>query len=365
MTTNRHKLSVTAALGIAIAGFYSWRRRHRRRLVVITGGCGNLGIKLANHLLSLNNENKSRDNGIRYSVILLEHPEYYVKNRVPDDTHCRVVLGDLCDGSGDWTHQALRGADTVVHFSSVNPYPNATWEESAHSMLHNFHVCLEAAVRHKVRRVILASSNHVMGGYKDDSTVLVTPLSPPRCGTLVHNIEQRKKTGDAVAYAAAKLAGEQLCRALAATTSSRTSFCVLRIGWCQPGENLPETLSAAGLPPEFESKVVNDDNDDNNNNNNNNTDENDDVKQIKESPKVALNIPNGEQVDEEWFKNMWLSNGDFLKLFTAAIDVETIPGRFMLVNAMSNNKGSQWSLKETEVMLGVMPRDDSSNYTPG
>ena len=39
--------------------------------------------------------------------------------------------------------------------------------------------------RHGVRRVVLASSNHVMGGYKDlpGTEGDVTPASPPRCGT--------------------------------------------------------------------------------------------------------------------------------------------------------------------------------------
>ena len=38
--------------------------------------------------------------------------------------------------------------------------------------------------RHGVRRVVLASSNHVMGGYKDlpGTEGDVTPASPPRCG---------------------------------------------------------------------------------------------------------------------------------------------------------------------------------------
>ena len=38
--------------------------------------------------------------------------------------------------------------------------------------------------RHGVRRVVLASSNHVMGGYKDlpGTEGDVTPTSPPRCG---------------------------------------------------------------------------------------------------------------------------------------------------------------------------------------
>ena len=27
---------------------------------------------------------------------------------------------------------------------------------------------------------------------------------------------------------------------------------MILLGWCQPGENLPATLSAAGVPPEFQ-----------------------------------------------------------------------------------------------------------------
>ena len=55
-----------------------------------------------------------------------------------------------------------------------------------------------------------------------------------RCGTLLQDPADTAASGDAVAYAAAKLAGEQLCRALAARGGA-TSFAILRIGWCQPG----------------------------------------------------------------------------------------------------------------------------------
>ena len=27
---------------------------------------------------------------------------------------------------------------------------------------------------------------------------------------------------------------------------------MILLGWCQPGENMPATLSAAGVPPEFQ-----------------------------------------------------------------------------------------------------------------
>jgi nucleoside-diphosphate-sugar epimerase len=300
------------------AGLLLYSRRTRvPKTVVITGGCGNLGIKLATHLL-----------GLGYQVILLEHPKYIFLERVPKGA--TVVPADL-ELVGAWTH-VLRGADTLVHFSAVNPYPNANWAESAGSMSHTFNVFL-AAARMGVRRVLFASSNHVMGGYKDLADVkTVSPRSPPMVGTLLRDLSDRAKSGDAVAYAAAKLAGEQLARALAATTGGATTFIALRIGWCQPGDNLPSTLNPAGTPPQFQNAV---------------------------SGGGSAPAASDQAVDENWFKNMWLSNGDFLRCFTAAIGARVPPGELLLLNAMSNNSGMKWSIAETEAALGVQVQDNS------
>jgi len=234
--------AASAALGAALV-LLARRRARRPRRVVITGGCGNLGSKLAAHLL------RSPED---WSVVLLEHPAFHSDAKVAEGATC--VLGDLADGGGAWA-AALRGADAVVHFSAVNPYPNASWEESAASMLHTFNVLL-LAERAGVRRVVLASSNHVMGGYKEKRAHgLVRPADPPACGTPLRDPAHLAASGDAVAYAVAKLTGEQLCKSLAATRRGLLpgpSYFILRIGWCQPGENMPATLSAAGVPPEFQ-----------------------------------------------------------------------------------------------------------------
>ena len=64
--------------------------------------------------------------------------------------------------------------------------------------------------------------------------------------------------------------------------------------------------------------------------------------------------------DGDWFKGMWLSNGDFLRYFEAAILQPPAPaGQTVLVNAMSANTGMRWSLAETESALGVVAQDDS------
>lgn len=219
-----------------------------------------------------------------------------------------------------------------------------------------------------VRRVILASSNHVMGGYKDDPTYgpsSIYPSSDPRVGTTPLNPHLLDSSGDGKAYAAAKLAGERLAMTLANLYADTTTFVVLRIGWCQPGENLPSTLSAAGSPPEFLLDV--------------NTNE-----EGEEQDAAAAVTAENDKTDELWYKRMWLSNRDFLQYFDAAIhlnvpteeamvaeaDSDGIPVRvggvhrnirrgFVLVNAMSRNSGAKWNLVETEKWLGVVSGDDS------
>ena len=198
-----------------------------------------------------------------------------------------------------------------------------------------------------VRRVVFASSNHVMGGYKDDSAYgpsSVKPSSDPRVGTIPLDPKTRAVSGDAMGYAAAKLAGERLAMTLANIYGDTTSFVVLRIGWCQPGENLPSTLSAAGSPPEF-------------------------LLEGGEGGEVAQS--EGDKKDEVWFKQMWLSNRDFLAYFekALALDVPTediecgvhdnVRKGFVLLNAMSKNTDAKWNLDETQKWLGIVSKDDS------
>ena len=315
-------VTMALAAGGAVAYLFAKHAAGKasKRAVAITGGCGNLGVKLATHLLELG-----------WRVVLIEHPLYYNASRVPPGD-VSVVLTDLAAGS-DRITSALRGCEVVVHFSAVNPYPNASWLESAGSMSHTFNLFL-AAEACGVRRVILASSNHVMGGYKDlPAEGAVFPTSPPCCGTILHDKVNLAKSGDAVAYAAAKLAGEQLARALAARPGSATSFIALRIGWCQPGANLPATLDPSGSPPQFQNKVGGGA-----------------EPTAAPDPKAA--------VDAAWFKNMWLSNADFLRYFTAALDAHVPPGDLLVLNAMSNNAGMRWSIAETQALLNVKAQDN-------
>ena len=108
------------------------------KTIAITGGLGNLGKKLCNHLLDTTSHN----------IILMEHPAFITPQKTPKHSAVKVFPIDLGHPSSAQTLEVLKNVDTVVHFSAVNPYPNATWSESAQSMDHTFAI-FQAAVLHK------------------------------------------------------------------------------------------------------------------------------------------------------------------------------------------------------------------------
>jgi hypothetical protein len=180
---------------------------------------------------------------------------------------------------------------------------------------------LEHAGRKKTR-FVFASSNHVMGGYKDVDLApgtLLDASTEPMPGTKVKGL-------GSPAYAVAKLMGERACFARAEGTNGLLSAVVLRIGWCQPGENRPHTLSADGMPMS------------------------------------GTGLLDAEAArDLRWFRSMWLSNRDFVAEVRAALtaDASRWPGPAVLVNAMSANRGSPWNMAPARDLLGHVPQDDA------
>jgi nucleoside-diphosphate-sugar epimerase len=186
-----------------------------------------------------------------------------------------------------------------------------------------------AALAANVRRFVFASSNHVMGQYKDPPLAerigpgLLTSDLPPGPGTA-------RPEGNCIvrdhAYAASKLFGERLCLSAAALSGGRMSTVSVRIGWCQPGENDPRTISAAGV-----------------------------------APKEGREVPQGgSDSDLTWYRNMWLSNRDYVALMEAALTARTEgwPGPGIVVNGMSANRRMPWDIETTWRLLGYAPQDD-------
>jgi uronate dehydrogenase len=243
--------------------------------VLITGAAGNLGAKLAAHL---------RD---RTRLLLLD----------------RAESGDVREADlsvlGDWSRH-FEGVESVVHLAG-NPVAYHDWPDLVAPNVDAVLNVFEAAAAHGVRRVVFASSNHVMGGYQDGPPGPITETLPPKPGLRYIADGAERFSG---AYAATKLLGERVGRHFAAARG--IEVVAVRIGWVWRGPNVP-----GELPTER----------------------------------------------GEWFRQMWLSDRDFLHLMDCCLTA-TLPEPFLLVNGMSANAGMRWDLTTARTVLGYRPRDD-------
>lgn len=279
----------------------------------ITGAGGGLGRKLIAQLLA-------DADCTRIVAADLSPPEDLTDPRV------EPVAGSLLDAGGRWA-QAMADCDAVVHFAAQNPHTDADWADSAASFDMTMAVFDRAAVL-GVSRIIFASSNHVMGGYKDAPLAqgepgFLTGALPPAPGTRWNTGTQMM---DSTAYATAKLMGERALHAVVARTPGMTGINV-RIGWVQPGENLPQTINVSG----------------------------DAAFTASSEPQDAEG-----RRDLAWYRAMWLSNRDFAHLFTAAITAPANgwPARCITINGVSANRGTGWDLAQAARMVGYRPQDD-------
>ena len=172
------------------------------RSILITGACGNLGKKLRAAW------------GDAYDLLLIDAD--------PDDDP-EVVPVDLADWDESWVG-LFEGVDTVIHLAA-NPSEHASWESLVRPNLDALCNVFNAAALAGVERVIFASSNHAMGGYRDFGDQPITIDLPPKPGN---------------PYGAAKLFGERLGRSFA--HAFQISVVALRLGWTQRDANLPATL---------------------------------------------------------------------------------------------------------------------------
>jgi len=209
-----------------------------------------------------------------------------------------IGVADLAEWNDTWP-RLFEGCDAVVHLAA-DPVAHRTWEELLGPNVDTVANAYEAAARAGVRRFVFASSNHVMGGYQHLSDAPITENMPPLCGT---HYEHEGARRDSTPYAAAKLFGERLGRTYAAARDMEVI--AVRIGWVWRGENHPDELPAER---------------------------------------------------GSWFRQMWLSNGDFCRLMECCLTAE-LPEKFTVVNGMSANTGSRWS-QEAARRLGYEPQDD-------
>jgi uronate dehydrogenase len=253
------------------------------REVLITGATGAMGRKLREHLSG------------RLEMRLIDL----------DPRGDSAVLATDLSRWGSW-HEWFRGVDTVFHFAA-DPEAYKPWPDllgpNVDALIHVYH----AAALGGVKRVVFASSNHVMGGYQDDNGVSLGDHTPPRPG-LKYRVNGVPRSS--AIYASAKLFGERMGKCYA--ESHRLETIALRIGWVwRSGENVP------------------------------------------------VNLPSERG---EWFRLMWLSDRDFLHLMDRCL-VADLSEPFVIVNGVSANSGMKWDLEPGRRLIGYEPQDDITRHT--
>jgi nucleoside-diphosphate-sugar epimerase len=177
--------------------------------VLITGATGSIGTKLRRHFGSRG------EYGLRLLCL----------NTGADP---EVFTADLTEYEHAWVRQ-FTGVDTVIHLAG-DPYPTASWASVQRLNIDLTLNVFRAAQEHGVKRLVFASSNWVMAGYRLGKQRLTAflpprPINPYGCGKLF-----------------AERAGRDL--------SQRTgiSFIALRIGACQHvAGNIPGPHMEHGL----------------------------------------------------------------------------------------------------------------------
>lgn len=290
--------------------------------VAITGGAGSLGTKLGSVLAG---------HGFHLVIFDLKPPQKLPKNST-------FIRADLSKQSDRWMH-SLGKCHIVVHMAAQNPFPEATWRDCCVSIDISCNV-MHAAATGKVRRLVLLSSNHVMGRERTRAVSMNEPGATPIAGSAMPSPGTRfafpNFETDSTPYAVAKVAGERL--ALSYANAGNFQTVVVRIGWCQPGENKPSTMTITGTPTHKIKEPSGD----------------------SEVSKAGVHAADPAKV-LSWFRLMWLSNRDFEQVMLKSISCP-LKQRITFVNGMSNNKGMRWSMDNE---IGFEPADDAGQRVIG
>jgi uronate dehydrogenase len=178
------------------------------RRILITGAAGNIGSKLSAHF---------SETGSHELVLLDQHATG------------AVAAADLGLWGESWARR-FAGVDTVIHLAG-DPRGTATWDSVERNNIRATQHVLRAAREAEVRRVVFASTNQVMLGYRfrEEVTKVTTDLPPLPLSP----------------YGVSKLFCEQLGRGF--TEETGISFIAFRIGYFQRGENRPGPHMGIGL----------------------------------------------------------------------------------------------------------------------
>ena len=222
---------------------------------------------------------------------------YKIKSFTLKATSFPSVVLDLSDE--DRIKGSFLGLDAVIHLAAdVNP--NSSWESISNNNIEATYQVFEECRRSGVKRIVFASTNHVMHG----NTILTTPETLD--ATKKNLMKLTDPSNPDSLYAISKLFGENLGKLY--SQQYGLEFVGLRIGWTIP----------------------------------------------EDDPSVKRGIS-----AEDYIRAMFLSKRDCVQAFRCALEV---PTQFVLGYAISNNDRKVFDLNETRQNLGYNPQDNAENY---
>jgi NAD+ dependent glucose-6-phosphate dehydrogenase len=165
-----------------------------KKRVLITGAAGRIGSSLAESLKD------------RYDLRLHYH------HKIPDQPPVSDIhIADVANY--DEIAPAMEGIDAVVHMAA-DPSTRASWESVRDRNISGTYNVYESARRAGVKKIVFASTNHVMGMYDRDRQWPIYAHQPVRPDSL---------------YGVSKAFGEALARHY--VDQYGLSIICLRIGW--------------------------------------------------------------------------------------------------------------------------------------
>jgi NAD+ dependent glucose-6-phosphate dehydrogenase len=167
--------------------------------VLITGAGGNIGAKLRAHFTRLG-----------WTLRLLD---------IDARGDAAIQAVDLAEWDDGWVAH-FAGVDTVIHLAG-DPSQRTGWASAQRLNIDLTAHVYAAAAAQGVGRVVFASSNWVMAGYRSGEGVLTTDMEPCPINP----------------YGVSKLVGERMARGMHA--SRGLSAICFRIGFLQRGANRP------------------------------------------------------------------------------------------------------------------------------
>ncbi len=187
--------------------------------IVVTGGAGKLGQAVVEEL---------RQSG--HDVLIFD------RVRPQQSDGCRLLIGDIVDLGQ--VYGALAGSEAVIHLAAIPTHGIVSNEETFRINTMGAFNVHEAAWRLGIRRVVMMSSEAVLGWAPGSYQRLLLPRYLP--------IDENHPCGAQDCYGLSKIASEAIAASYAA--KSDMELVVLRPPWIVSPDELHAIAQSGGIP---------------------------------------------------------------------------------------------------------------------